>query len=155
MNPMNQEPINMFYFNAEFIKNIRTGFKVNPIDFDHASNPVNMSVNAVHYGNPRPTSPPPFPIPIPLSPTLSPTVPNSKPIRPCNLCVYKNFDATHFPLSEECGVRKLSLTDIIKIIDITRSCPSCGSGHSITYQCKTTFYNGHSLFCAKGCKHYG
>ena len=78
LNPMNQEPINMFYFNAEFIKNIGTGFKVNPINFDHASNPVNMSVNAVHYGNPLPTSPP-FPIPIPLSPTLSPTIPTPAP----------------------------------------------------------------------------
>ena len=80
LNPMNQELINMFYFNAEFIDRIESRFKVNPFDFDHASNPVNVTVNAVHYGNPNPTkSYPPRPtpplhlIPILLSPTLSPT----------------------------------------------------------------------------------
>ena len=67
LNPMNQEPINMFYFNAEFIDRIESRFKVNPFDFDHASNPVNVTVNAVHYGNPNPTkSYPPRPTPPPF-----------------------------------------------------------------------------------------
>ena len=64
---------------------------------------------------------------------------NSRTIRPCSLCIYKNFDATHYTLSGECGVRKLSSADIIKIIHITRNCPSCGNGHPIIHQCKTTF----------------
>ena len=81
--------------------------------------------------------------------------PNSKRIRPCLLCVYKNFNASPFTLSEECGVRKLSSVDIIKIIDITRTCPSCGNGHPINYQCRPTFNDGQSRFCAKGCKHNG
>ena len=52
-------------------------------------------------------------------------------------------------------MRKLSSADIIKIMDITRSCPSCGNGHTITHQCRTTFDNGDSRFCTKGCKHNG
>ena len=84
---MNQEPVNVFYFNTEFIEDIALGFKANPIDFDHASSPVNMTVNAVHYGNPNPTKPnyprpkppPPLPTPIPLSLTLFPTVPKPTP----------------------------------------------------------------------------
>ena len=79
----------------------------------------------------------------------------SKPFRPCSLCTYKNFDATHYALSKECGVRKLSSADIIKILDITRSCPSCGNGHSIAIQCRSTFGNNQSRFCTKGCKHNG
>ena len=74
--PINQEPVNTFYFNTEFIEDIAIGFKANPIDFDHASSPVNMTINAVHYGNPNPTKPnhprppPPLPIPIPISLTV-------------------------------------------------------------------------------------
>ena len=42
LDPMNQEPVNMFYFNAKFVERIELGFKANPITFDHASNPVNI-----------------------------------------------------------------------------------------------------------------
>ena len=46
-NPINLEPINIFYFNAKFVTKLESGFKANPTNFDHASNPVNMIVNAV------------------------------------------------------------------------------------------------------------
>ena len=75
LDPMNQEPVNMFYFNAHFVEKIELGFKASPIDFDHASNPVNMTVNAVHYGNPNSTKPNhPRPNPPPLFHFLSPSV---------------------------------------------------------------------------------
>ena len=48
MNPKNLQPRETFYFNAEFIKKIALGFKANPINFDHTSNPMNLNVNAVH-----------------------------------------------------------------------------------------------------------
>ena len=37
--PMNLEPVNIFFFNAKFVTKIEPGFKANPIDFDHALNP--------------------------------------------------------------------------------------------------------------------
>ena len=98
-----------------------------------------------------PPPPPPSSNPYPHQSHRS----NSKPMRPCSLCTYKNFDASHYTLSKECGVRKLSSADIIKIMDITRSCPSCGNGHAISFQCRTTFDNNESRFCTKGCKHNG
>ena len=52
-------------------------------------------------------------------------------------------------------MRKLSSADIIQIINITRTCPSCSNSHPINHQCKTTFKDGRSRFCAKGCKHNG
>ena len=55
MNPTNLQPSNTFYFNADFVKKIETGYKANPIDFNHTSNPMNVNVNAVQYGNPQPT----------------------------------------------------------------------------------------------------
>ena len=56
MDPSNLQPSKTFYFNAGFIKKIARGFKANPVDFDRTSNPISMNVNAVHYGNPPPTT---------------------------------------------------------------------------------------------------
>ena len=56
-NPMNLEPLSIFYFNARFVAKMESGFKANPVDFDHALPPVNVNVNAVHYRNPHPTKP--------------------------------------------------------------------------------------------------
>ena len=167
---MNLEPISIFYFNARFVTKIESGFKANPFDFDHALNPVNVNVNAVHYGNPHPTKPyrsnptPPISNPTPSQPHSAPhcpysnhnrSKPNPRPVRPCCLCIYKEFNTVYYTLSEQCGVHKLSSADIIKIIDITRTCPSCGCVHLIGHQCKTVFPDGRFKICTKGCKHNG
>ena len=49
LDPMNLRPSSTFFFNAKFVTKIETGFKVNPINFDHTSNPMSVNVNAVHY----------------------------------------------------------------------------------------------------------
>ena len=151
--PMNQEPVSIFYFNAKFVTKIELGFKANPVDFDHALPPINVNVNAVHYGNPHPTNP--TPSQSYYAPHHPCSKPNSRTIRPCCLCTYKEFDSIHYTLSEQCGVRKLNSTEIIRIIDATRTCPSCGCLHSISQQCRTVFPNGRSKICTKGSKHNG
>ena len=59
-----------------------------------------------------------------------------------------------FALNEQCGVNKLSSAEIIKILDITRSCPTCGRVHFTDRPCKTVI-QGKSRICTKGCKHNG
>ena len=91
MDPKNLQPRNTFYFNAEFIKKIETGFKANPIDFDHTSSPMNVNVNAVHYRNPQPANynhanPNPRSFPKPSPPRSNFNSSSSKaPLRPCSL----------------------------------------------------------------------
>ena len=148
-NPMNLEPVSIIYFNARFVTKIELGFEANPVNFDHALPPVNVNINAVHYGNPNPTKPyysnptPPLPNPTPSQSYSAPhrsyskpnrSKPNPRNIRPCNLCTYKEFNAVHYTLREQCSVPKLSSSDIIKIINITRTCSSCGNVPSIVHQ---------------------
>ena len=45
--PMHQEPVSIFYFNAKFVAKIKSGFKANSVDFNHALPPVNVNVRAV------------------------------------------------------------------------------------------------------------
>ena len=118
LDPMNMRPSSTFYFNAECVTKIETEFKANPIDFNPASNPMN--VNAVHYGNPQPTKlnyAKPNPLQShPNPPTSNSTPPRSNfnhncskpkpgPSRPCYLCTYKGFDEQHFTFSDKCGVK--------------------------------------------------
>ena len=143
LKPENLRPSQTFYFNAEFVKNIATGYKAIPIVFDNTSSLMNMNVNAVHYENPQPsnynhTNPNPcsFPNPTNNPHRSSPNPSNSNscsnfnsnnsstPLSPCSLCRYKEFNNIHYTLNEQCGVSKLSSAEIIKILDITRSCPT-------------------------------
>ena len=61
----------------------------------------------------------------------------------------------HYPLSSNCGVRKLCSEDIIKTLDDARVCVSCGCRHHVCYQCKTTFTDSKSKMCSKNCTHNG
>ena len=70
--------------------------------------------------------------------------PNQRTIRPCCLCTYKEYNAIHFTLSKQCGIR---------IIDTTRTCSTCECIHPIDYQCRTVFPDGKSKICTKGGKH--
>ena len=76
MSPRNMQPNHTFYFNAEFVRKIAKGYRANPVDYNRASNPTNMNVNAVHYTNPKPrSSPNPNYTPPPLqthTPTATP-----------------------------------------------------------------------------------
>ena len=156
MNPRNLQPSNTFYFNAKFVRKIAKGFKANPVDFDRTSNPMNMNVNAVHYGKPQPanynhTNPNPcsFPNPSNSNPRSNFNSNNSTtPLSPCSLCRYKGFDEIHYTLNEQCGVSKLSSAEIIKILNITRSCPTCGRVHFTDRPCKTVI-QGKSRICTK------
>ena len=69
--------------------------------------------------------------------------------RPCPLCTLKGFDSDHFPLSRQCGVKKLSSIDDSKVF------PSCCCIHGSNYQCKLTFLDGSSRTCSKNCTHNG
>ena len=78
-----------------------------------------------------------------------------RPHRPCPLCNIKGFQSDHYPLSWNCGVKKLCSKEIIKTIDDARVCPSCCCNHRTNYNCQPTFRDGSSIIWTKKCSHNG
>ena len=76
-------------------------------------------------------------------------------MRPCSLCTIKGFQDDHFALSRRCGATKLSAPDILKIITDNHLCPTCTLAHDPIYKCHTTYKDGRSKICTKGCMHRG
>ena len=114
-----------------------------PLEFDNSFIPVNFGVKQVHVNNQtRPEY------------HFNALIRNT-PHKPCSLCSYKGFEDQHYPLSKRCGVKKLSYQEILKIIDATRSCPTCALAHFINYTCVSTWQDGTSKSCSKGCIHNG
>ena len=77
------------------------------------------------------------------------------PHKPCSLCSYKGFKEQQYPLSNRCGIKKLSSHEILKIMDATRSCPFCPLAHSSNYTWVSTRQDDASKSCSKGCIHNG
>ena len=75
--------------------------------------------------------------------------------RPCSLCLFQGFDDHYFPLTDKCGVSKLSSTKILLLLDYYKSCPTCPGSHGQDFHCKLTFRDDSSKVCSKGCKHNG
>ena len=97
-----------------------------------------------------------IPILLPAFPILIPTDPNPIPnlSDPVVSAPTRSMTLSITPC-DQCRVKKVSLLEIISIITVTRTCPSCGCNPHVAYQCKTVFNDGRSRVCPKGCKHNG
>ena len=60
-----------------------------------------------------------------------------------------------WPFSYQCGVKKLSSSQIIQILSQSGSCPTCETSHPPSGTCLSTFRNGSTKACKKGCLHDG
>ena len=75
--------------------------------------------------------------------------------KPCGLCSSNESEAQHYPLSNKCGVRKLSSQEILKVMDASRSCPPCGFSHYVNSTWRSTYQDGFLKACPKDCQHNG
>ena len=112
-------PPAIFHFLLNSIFNMAKDFYSYPLKFDNSFIPVNVGVKQVCIDNHarcvsqfRPTT-------------------TSQPFKPCTLCSYKGFEDQHYPLGYKCGVVKLSSNEIIKVMDVMKTCPTCALAHSI------------------------
>ena len=71
------------------------------------------------------------------------------------MCSFKDFEDQHYPLSNRCGIKKLSSQEILHIMDEFGSYPTWGFSHSINSNCRSTYQDGSSKACSKGCQHIG
>ena len=71
----------------------------------------------------------------------------------CQLCTSNKLENSHYSLSKDCGVRKLSSIEIRQTLDKTRSCPTCVGIHESSDQCITLSPNMSPQGCKKGCTH--
>ena len=85
----------------------------------------------------------------------SANTPRNRVMRPCSLCMIKGFQDDHFALSRLCGAAMLSTPNILKIITDNHLCPTCTLAHDPIYKCHTTYKDGRSKVCTKGCMHGG
>ena len=87
-----------------------------PMEYDHTYIPIKVGVKPVNY-SPRRNGY----TKTPFENTL---------IRPCGFRSNKEFDNQHYPLPGKCGAKKSSSQEILKVMDASRSCPTCCLSHS-------------------------
>ena len=136
---------NTFSFLAQFIIELKGNYQDNPYLYDLEFSPARVGVKATR----------PEPLKSSSKPLYSPTTPKNRVYRPCSLCMIKGFQDDHFALSRVCGAAKLSAPDILKIITDNHLCPTCTLTHDPNYKCPTTYKDGRSKICTKGCLHGG
>ena len=125
-------PPAIFQFLANSISNMAKDFYSYPLEFDDSFISVNVGVKQVQVNNQTRCD---YHSNAPVRNTSH---------KPCSLCSYKGFEEKHYPLSNRCVVKKLSSQEILKIMDATRSCPTCALAHSINYTCVSTWQDGTS-----------
>ena len=134
---------NIFSFLAQFVIELKGNYQDNPHLYDLDLSPASIGVKATRPEPPKPNS----------KPQYSATTPKNRVMRPCSLCTIKGFQDDHFALSRLCGAAKLSAPDILKIITDNHLCPTCTLAHDPIYKCHTTYKDGRSKICTKGCMH--
>ena len=69
--------------------------------------------------------------------------------------MHKHFENRLWQFSFECGVKRLFSSQIIQLLSKSGSCPRCGTSHPSRGTCDSTFSNGSTKICRKGCLHDG
>ena len=144
-NPSNVLAMNTFSFLAKFVNKLKKNYQSNPSLYNLKHTPSSIGVKLTRHEPPN-SKPKPQP---------SASTPSAIPRHPCSLCTVKGFQADHYALSKLCGVGKLSPPDILKLITDNHLCPSCNRNHDTNYKCRTTYRDGRSKMCTKGCLHGG
>ena len=136
---------NTFSFLAQFVIELKGHYQDNPNLYDLDLSPASIGVKATRPEPHKPNS----------KPQYSATTSKNRVMRPCSLCTIKGFQDDHFALGRLCGAAKLSSPDILKIITDNHLCPTCTLAHDPIYKCYTTYKDGRSKICTKGCMHGG
>ena len=145
LRPENVKSPITFEFLAKFVYKMEKNYRANPSLYDLEFSPARVGVKATRPEPPKSSS----------KPLHSPTTPKNRVFGPCSLCTIKGFQDDHFALGRLCGAAKLSSPDILKIITDNHLCPTCTLAHDPIYKCYTTYKDGRSKICTKGCMHGG
>ena len=102
-------------FLNQYVENLNNSYKANPMLFDVGLSPRNIRVKPVKYEVSKKQE---------RNLYLCAGNNKDRPHRPCPLCTIKGFESDHYPLSWNCGVKKLCSKEIIKTIDEAEFVPA-------------------------------
>ena len=106
----------VFKFLNQYVENLNSSFKANPLLFDEGLSRMNVEMKPVRYEIPKKQE---------RNSSMPAWINQDKTCRSCPLCSVKGFELANYPLSWKCVVKKLSSVEIIKTMDDARVCPSC------------------------------